>query len=115
MGIGFKINQLAESRGLPLSELAVRLGKTKQAIYDLIKKEDVNTSIVRECSKIFGVPISYFFEEQAVENSISNITGAAAINGNATNSESLKCQEKIELLERILEEKERTIQILLNK
>ena len=113
MGIGFKINQLAESRNLPLSDLAVKLGKTKQAVYDLVKKDDVNTAIVRECARIFNVPVSYFFDEPSTENTISNVTGAAAINGNATAS--IQCQEKIDLLERILAEKERTIQLLLNQ
>ena len=113
MGIGFKINQLAESNNLPLSELAVKLGKTKQAVYDLVKKDDINTAIVRECARIFNVPVSYFFDEPNVENTISNINGAATINGNAIAGNTMLCQEKIDLLERILAEKERTIQILL--
>ena len=29
-------------------DLAKRLGKTKQAVYDMLDKEDVNTSLLRE-------------------------------------------------------------------
>lgn len=65
MSIGLKINELAEKKNLPLTELAHRLGKTKQAIYDLVKKNDVNTSIVRQCALIFDVPVSYFFDEDS--------------------------------------------------
>ena len=32
----------------------------------MVEKEDVNTSILRECSSIFNIPISYFFEEEDV-------------------------------------------------
>ena len=66
MNIGLKIKQLCERDNISLAELARRLGRTRPAIYEMVEKEDVNTSILRECSSIFNIPISYFFEEEDV-------------------------------------------------
>lgn len=43
--------------------LGKKLGKTKQAIYDMLVKEDVNTSVLRQLSTIFDVPMTYFVSE----------------------------------------------------
>lgn len=66
MNIGLKIKQLCERDNISLAELARRLGRTRPAVYEMVEKEDVNTSILRECSSIFNIPISYFFEEEDV-------------------------------------------------
>lgn len=67
--IGLKIKELANKENLDVSQLADKLGKSKQAIYDLFAKEDVHTSILRELSAIFNVPIITFFQE---EGEVSN-------------------------------------------
>lgn len=63
MSIGQKIKNLASQKNITLAELAKRLGKTKQAVYEMVEKEDVNTSILRQCIEIFRVPSSYFFDD----------------------------------------------------
>lgn len=63
MSIGQKIKDLASQRNITLAELAKRLGKTKQAVYEMVEKEDINTSILRQCIEIFKVPSSYFFDD----------------------------------------------------
>ena len=64
MNIGLKIKELASKEKLDVSELAKRLGKSKQAVYDLLEKEDLNTSILKQLSQIFNVPITAFFQEK---------------------------------------------------
>jgi len=61
--IGLKIKELASKENLDVSQLAAKLGKSKQAVYDLFSKEDVHTSVLRELSGIFNVPIIAFFQE----------------------------------------------------
>lgn len=63
MGIGLKIKDLASKKNLTLAELAKKLGKTKQAVYEMVEKDDLNSSIIRECASIFGVTAGYFFDE----------------------------------------------------
>lgn len=115
MGIGLIIKDLAGQQNITLADLAKRLGKTKQAVYDIVEKEDVSTAIVRQCCKIFNVPASYFFEEQVTGNAIANGNSVAAINSDVSVGNSLSQQEKIDYLERLLAEKERTIQILMER
>ncbi len=63
MSIGRKIKELASQKNITLADLAKKLGKTKQAVYEMVEKEDVNTSILRQCIEIFKVPSSYFFND----------------------------------------------------
>nr|DAN47906.1 MAG TPA: LAMBDA REPRESSOR (TRIPLE MUTANT)/DNA COMPLEX-DNA COMPLEX, DOUBLE HELIX, TRANSCRIPTION-DNA.1A [Caudoviricetes sp.] len=61
--IGLKIRHLMDKENLDAAKLGKRLGKTKQAVYDMLAKEDLNTSVLRELSKIFNVPLTYFVSE----------------------------------------------------
>lgn len=66
--IGLKIKELASKEKIDVSQLAEKLGKSKQAIYDLYAKEDVNTSLLRELSVILNVPIITFFQDEQEYN-----------------------------------------------
>lgn len=63
MHIGLKIKELAVRKNLTLADMAKILGKTKQAIYEIVDKEDVNSAILKQLSSYFNIPISYFFGE----------------------------------------------------
>ena len=58
--IGLKIRHLMDKENLDAAKLGKRLGKTKQAVYDMLAKEDLNTSVLRELS---NVPLTYFVSE----------------------------------------------------
>ncbi len=66
MFIGKKIKMLAEERKMTATRLAELLGVTRPAVSAIYEKENVSTSIIQECAKIFNVPISYFFDEDDV-------------------------------------------------
>lgn len=101
MCIGMKIKELASKEKITLPELAEKLGKTKQAIYDMVDKEDMNTSIVRKCAEIFNVPVSYFFGEAVAQT--------------AANSDNVLLAERVRHLEELLAEKERLIKVLMDR
>lgn len=61
--IGHRIKDLMEQKKIDAPELARRIGKTKQAVYAMLEKEDLNTSILRELSLIFNVPVTYFLSD----------------------------------------------------
>lgn len=71
MHIGLKIKELADKKNLTLADIGKVLGKTKQAIYEMVDKEDVNTSILKKLSQALNTPISFFFNED--DNSDANI------------------------------------------
>lgn len=78
MNIGLKIKELADKKKLTLADLAKAMGKTKQAVYEMVEKEDVNTSILKQLSAIYDVPISFFFGEndediEAIKEKLSEL------------------------------------------
>lgn len=130
MKIGLVIKELMLKQNIEVADLAKRLGKTKQAVYDILDKEDVNTSLLRELAAIFNVPITIFFDN-SVNNNQSNTGNNSIVLGQNNNVDSLNldCKEKLEnaLVEikhlkevidakdKLLQEKERLINVLMNK
>lgn len=115
MCIGLKIRKLCEKKNLPPTELARYLGKSKQAVYEMLDKQDLNTSILRQVAAYFNVPISYFFDEpqqptitQTIERGDNNTQTAGV-------ADDLLLREKISNLEKLLAEKERLISVLMEK
>lgn len=70
MNIGLKIKELAIKEKLEIPELATKLGKSKQAVYDMLSKQDLNTSVLRELASIFNVPITIFFQDNIDDGSL---------------------------------------------
>ncbi len=66
--IGLKIKELMSQAKIDAPELAKRIGKTKQAVYAMLDKEDINTAVLRDISKVFNVPITFFFGDSSQEN-----------------------------------------------
>lgn len=62
--IGLKIKELMSKEKMDTPALAKRLKKSKQAVYDMLEKQDVNTSVLRELADIFNVPLTYFFTDE---------------------------------------------------
>lgn len=68
LNIGLKIKELMGQEKIDAPELAKRIGKTKQAVYAMLDKEDINTAVLRDISKVFNVPITFFFGDSSQEN-----------------------------------------------
>ena len=64
--IGLKIRALMSKEKIDAPTLAKKMGKTKQAIYDMLEKEDVSTAILKNLSSIFNVPMTYFITEEEI-------------------------------------------------
>ena len=117
-------------QNIEVADLAKRLGKTKQAVYDMLDKEDVNTSLLRELAAIFNVPITIFFDN-SVNNNQSNTGNNSIVLGQNNNVDSLNLdykeklesalveikhlKEVIDAKDKLLQEKERLINVLMNK
>ena len=130
MKIGLIVKELMVKQNIEVAELAKRLGKTKQAVYDILDKEDVNTSLLRELSSIFNVPIAIFFDN-SVNNNQSNTGDNSIVVGQNNTIDALNLENKeklenalleikhlkdiIEAKDKLLEEKERLINVLMNK
>lgn len=129
MKIGLVIKELMLKRNIEVADLAKRLGKTKQAVYDMLDKEDVNTSLLRELAAIFNVPITIFFDN-SVNNNQSNTGNNNIVLGQNNNVDSLNLdykeklesalieikhlKEVIDAKDKLLQEKERLINVLMD-
>ena len=61
--IGVKIKELMSKEKMDAPALAKRLNKSKQAVYVMLDKEDVSTSVLKELAEIFHVPVTYFLTD----------------------------------------------------
>ena len=64
--IGQKIKEIAEQKNMSVDNIAIGLNKTKQAVYDIFKKESIKTSQLIELSSILDAPVEVFFRESQV-------------------------------------------------
>lgn len=119
------IRDLCEKRNITLRELAKQAGVTEGAIQKIMATGSTKTSTLEVIARILEVPAGYFFDDYIAptNQSIANGNGSAAsIYGNATTGVIADKDKEIEHLkalleekERVINEKERTIQILINK
>jgi transcriptional regulator with XRE-family HTH domain len=68
MDIGLKIKELMSKEKLDAPTLARRLGKSKQAVYDMLEKTDLNTSVLRNLAEIFHVPVTFFLTDETTDS-----------------------------------------------
>lgn len=120
MNIGLIIKELSIKKKISIPELSKKLGKTEQAVYAMLNKQDLNTSVLREIATIFNVPIITFFEEEGSisqsNNGNSNILVGHDNNGHIAIDECKgkleDAQREIEHLKERLKDKEEMIEIL---
>lgn len=97
---------------------AKECGMTYQSMYNLLYKENTTCKVesIERIAKFFDKKVGYFFDEEADQNAVaSGYNSVAAIQSTVTQCDSKVLQERINCLEKLLEEKERTIQILMKK
>lgn len=121
MHIGLEIKKLAREENITLAELGKRIGRNKQSVYEMVEKEDINTGLLRKVALALNVPISHFFCDECgsdVKTVVGSIVTGDNINSSINNfdaatQEVALLKEKINSLEKLLEEKERLIKVLL--
>lgn len=119
------IRDIAENKNITLRMLASRVGISEDGLQKLITKGSTKTSTLETIARALEVPVGIFFEgyQQSANHSVANGNGSAAsIYGNATAGVIADKDKEIEHLralleekEKVIAEKERTIQILINR
>lgn len=93
--IGQELFKIIKQKKLVKKEIAEQVGITAIYLSVIMKKDSIDAELLERISKAVGISPAYFFDDY--------------IDNNRTN----KTQENIDLLKYILEEKERTIKILM--
>ena len=106
---GKELKLKIDALGITQRSLAEQMGVTPQTVSAILTAKDIRTSSLERIAQVTNKPMSYFYGEtnnaQAVVSGDSSI---AAINSNVNSSE-------VELLKKLLEEKERIIKILMER
>jgi DNA-binding Xre family transcriptional regulator len=118
-----KIKELAEKRVGGLKKLAKDIGMSEANLHRCINGNKIQANVLEKIALIFKVPISYFFEDTPNGNITQTGNGNVGnVIGNSNKVMVSDCENRLEIAEKenehlraLLDEKERTIQILMNK
>lgn len=93
------IRDLCEKNKIKIRELASQIGKDESSIQSMIRTGSTNTKTLEAIAEVFNVSPGIFFDNPLESNT----------------ENSLNKEAEIAYLKKILEEKERLIQVLLSK
>lgn len=120
---GERLKEILFKRKVSQSEIARRLGMSHQSFNQMLSASDIKSSLLERIAKVLNIPVSSLYGEQDSDgqNAVASGKGSVAVSGNnndvgnVTIGDASLLQERVRLLERLLEEKERTIQILMGR
>ena len=129
MHIGNKIKEEVAKRNISVTDFAKLINKSRPYTYSIFEKENIDTELLIHISSVLNLSPASFFEDitpSVMQNGTKNILVGRDNNGNISTNE---CQDKLEdaMIEikhlkavidgkdRLLEEKERLINVLMNK
>lgn len=101
--------------GVSQSEIARRLDMSQQSFNQSLIVNDVKSGLLERIAAAIGVDMSFFYPTESNNAVASGDNSVAAIQSTVTQCDSRVLQERITMLEKLLDEKERTIQILMKK
>ena len=112
--------------GKSQKDIADLLGVSAQSLSSVLSAKDVRSGTIEKIANALNVPISFLYGEKDNEqNAVASGDSSIAVNnitGNIEAGDTSALQERVKLLEqllaereRIIEEKERTIKILMQR
>jgi len=118
--IGRKISRIRELRGMKQEALALELGVSQQTVSNLENSQQIEDEVLTKIAKVLGVTDEAIknFSEEAVINFIANTyNDHAASYGHYYNFSPIEkivslYDEKVALLERLLESEREKVEIL---
>lgn len=109
--IGFELNRIMTERRLVRKDVAKEVGITPTYLSAIVRKKSIDCELLDKICKAIGISASYFFDDSAAGNYVSDINATTVIGDtNITIT-----QGEVEMLKELLAEKERTIKILMAK
>ncbi|CAH0137482.1 MULTISPECIES: helix-turn-helix domain-containing protein [unclassified Pedobacter] len=121
--IGRKISRIRELRGMKQESLATALGISQQAISKLEQSEEIEDSTLEKVAKVLGVTaeaIKNYSDEATISFIANTYNDNASSYGHYYNFSPIEkivmlYDEKVALLERLLESEREKVEILKNK
>lgn len=114
-----KIRCLLKQQGKTQKELCAYIGISDTGLRKIFARDSCETALLKKIAQFFDVSVVYFFGESNGNNAVaSGDYSAESVHGDATVSTATDVgilQERIKSLQELVNEKERTIKILMNK
>lgn len=102
--IGENIRRIIDNKGIKIIDFADKIGYTREYVHVLLKKKDINTSILKKIAKELHINISELVinEEKTVNNSHTNIYKTNKTEQHL-NKNTVEYEERIKAMEREIE------------
>lgn len=116
--IAQKLEEIIKERKMTKVELAAKVGLTSQTIANILNGSDVKVSSIQKIAAYFNLPAGYFIDDITSPTTIvgdKNQVGNGNVIIDDCPAQLNEAHKEIEHLKQIIEEKERLIQVLLNK
>lgn len=95
--------------------IAKKLGISPQALNSTFNAADVKSGTLERIAEVLGVKMSFFYPMEGSNAFASGNNGVTVIQSTVSQDDSAVLQERVRLLEKLLDEKERTIKILMER
>ena len=98
--------------------IAKKLGISPQALNSTFNAADVKSGTLERIAEVLGVKMSFFYPMEggyAVATGNGNVAGNNNVVGSVTIGDAAILLERVTMLEKLLEEKERLIKVLMEK
>ena len=123
---GNRLKEILYEKKVSQSQIAKLLGVSQQSFNQMLAAADIKSSLLERIAEALGENMSIFYpirpssvsisdHSNAVATSNGNIAGNNNVVGNVTIGDAAILQERVTMLEKLLEEKERLIKILMEK
>ncbi|MDR2129575.1 MAG: helix-turn-helix domain-containing protein [Odoribacteraceae bacterium] len=109
-----KITELIVLGNITIKKFLEKTGISKQTYYNLMKSGKANVTTIEKIADFFNVPIDYFFNRNTPISCVKVYGKGHRVQSGNVNI-MVEQEKEIEHLKMLLEEKERTIKILLDK
>lgn len=113
-----KIKKLCEEKRIEIKALAGMTGMTEQNLHRCIRINKIQAADLEKIAIALGVDIGIFFDNEGHPNAVASGDGSVAVGtntGSIATGDNRILHERVAMLKRILEEKERLIQVLLTQ
>lgn len=119
---GKQLKDLIAKQGVQALAIAKKIGISPQALSSTFKAADVKSGTIERIAEAMGVKMSYFYPDTPTDShkAVADSGGVAIagnnnVTGDVATGDNAVLKERVAMLERLLDEKERTIKILMDR
>ena len=111
---GEELKNKLKRTGKTITEIAHLLGISQAGLSQALCAKDVKTGLVEELARVLNLPVGYFYgEADNVTTVASGQQSIAAVNSHIGTADAAILEERVRMLQAVVSEKERLIQVLL--